>query len=288
MFTGLELTAFVLAVFPLVISGLEHYGAGCQSMKEWVRFRAEFALFMNALHRQKVFFRQNIEDLLSTVVESEHSMARMLNDSKDEGWKDPKLEARLRLRMSGKHEYECYMATVSSICEVLEKLKRKLRITDDQPPWSQKIGIGFGRLEFEFRRFAYTFNKNSRLRLMGQLEKYNDEIQKLLGNSDKLEPMRRKRRHMLPRILERFRIQASSFHAAVTKALLCECKLPHSTSLLLSREEKGFSTAPPTFDSSEPLKLSIYFSLTSRTWSSARTLVKLKGKLSASKPWTTH
>jgi hypothetical protein len=71
MVTGLEIAALILGVFPLIIVGLEHYEQGFQSMKEWVKFRGEFSVFMNALGRQKIFFRQNIEDLLSSVVESE-------------------------------------------------------------------------------------------------------------------------------------------------------------------------------------------------------------------------
>lgn len=132
MFRGLEITALILAVFPLVISSLEHYEEGLQSMKEWIRFRAEFVLFMNALGRQEIFFRQNIEDLLSTVVESEYDMARMLHDPEDQGWKDAKVESKLKARLSGKHEYECYMAVISAIHEVLQKLRRKLKITTDQ------------------------------------------------------------------------------------------------------------------------------------------------------------
>ena len=293
MLTGLELAGLILAAFPLVISGLEHYEKGLQSMKEWVRFRAEFFVFMNALCRQKIFFLQNIEDLLSTVVESEYEMARMLDDPEDQGWKDPTLEARLKMRMSGKHEYECYMVVVSSIHEVLQRLRSKLKITTDQVSgihdtqrclmlfadyedkshWSQITNTGFGRLEFEFRRLGYTLRKKSRLRLMGQLEKYNDEMQRLLGNSDRLEPMRRKRQRTLPKIFEHFRIQASSLHAAITKTLLCDCDSPHSTKLLLSNDEERFSNQSTAHTSPESVKLSLYFPLASHTWSSSRTLV---------------
>jgi hypothetical protein len=132
MVTGLEITALILAVFPLIIVGLEHYEEGFQSMKEWIKFRGEFSVFMNALGRQKIFFCQNIEDLLSTVVESEYDMVRMLDDPEDQGWKDPEVEAKLRIRLSGRHEYRCYMSVVSAIHEVLEKLLHKLKITPDQ------------------------------------------------------------------------------------------------------------------------------------------------------------
>ena|SRR5579862_9210183 len=139
MLTGLELSGIVLAVFPILISGLEHYEEGFRSIKEWIRFRAEYASFINALSRQKIFFRQSLEDLLTTVVESEFEMARMLDDPKDEGWEDPELESKLKARLSGKHEYECYMDTVSSIRDVLQELGRQLRIKAGQVgcPWTR-------------------------------------------------------------------------------------------------------------------------------------------------------
>lgn len=133
MVTGLEIAALVLAIFPIVISGLEHYGSGLRSIKEWIKFDAEFTLFMNALCRQQIFFRQNMEILLSSVVESDYDMARMLDDPHDKGWQDLSVETRLRARLSGSQEYECYMAIVWTILQVLEKLQRKLKLTDDAP-----------------------------------------------------------------------------------------------------------------------------------------------------------
>jgi hypothetical protein len=59
MVTGVEAAGLILAVFPLVIAGLEPYGACVES-----RYQAEFSTFMSSLYRQKLFFRQNIEDLL--------------------------------------------------------------------------------------------------------------------------------------------------------------------------------------------------------------------------------
>lgn len=134
-------------------------------------------------------------------------------------------------------------------------------------------GTGFLRLEFEFRRFAYTLGKHRRRRLMTQLEEYNDDLRKLLGNSDRLEPFRRRRRCKLPKIFKQFRIQASSLHAAITKAVPCDFTSPHSTKLLLSRDEKRYSIQSAADDPPESVKLSVYFPLASRAWSGSRTLV---------------
>ncbi|KAL4911386.1 hypothetical protein BDW74DRAFT_184750 [Aspergillus multicolor] len=267
MITGIEVAGLILATFPLLISGLEHYGGAFESMREWIRFRAEFAVFMNALCRQKIFFRQNIEDLLSSVIDSEYDMAYMLDDPNDPGWKDSDLEWKLRKRLSGAHEYDCYMDTISSIHTVLGKLESKLHIASDQKPQRLQVaGVGFVRLEFEFRRFIYTLGKKSRQKLMGDLEKYNEDMKRLLGNSDRLEPMRKKRMANLPKVFHQFRLQASSFHKAIARALQCTCRAPHSVELLLSRGSEailsGHSSSPQT------VKLHVYFPLISGRWAS--------------------
>lgn len=132
MLTGVELGGIILSVFPLVISGLEHYENGFQQIKDWIRFRANFTKFMNALCRQRIFFRQNIEELLAPIVASEYEMSQLLDNPGGRAWADPELNEKLIKRLSGAYEYECYTATAGSILELLEKLKIKLKIVDGQ------------------------------------------------------------------------------------------------------------------------------------------------------------
>jgi hypothetical protein len=132
MATGMEIAGVILASFPLIVSALEHYGEGLQSMQDWARFRTHFNGFLNAFIRQQIFFRQHIEDLLSTVVDSEYHMGCMLDDLEDPQWKDPRLEGKLKKRLPGNREYESYMTTVLAIFDVLNKIRKKLNITDDK------------------------------------------------------------------------------------------------------------------------------------------------------------
>ncbi|KAH0559170.1 hypothetical protein GP486_004294 [Trichoglossum hirsutum] len=141
MVTGIELAGLILATFPLVISTLEHYENGFQQIKEWVRFRGEFAMFLNAMNRQKIFFRQNIEELLSPIVASEYEMSQLLDAPGGPAWMDEELNEKLRKRLPGKYEYECYISTVSAILELLEKLKHKLKIVDGQVGYSSRVAI---------------------------------------------------------------------------------------------------------------------------------------------------
>lgn len=132
MLTGIEIAGVILATFPLIISGLEHYEQGFQPIKEWIRFRGEFAAFLNSLVRQKIFFRQNIEELLSPIISSEYEMSLLLDNPGGDAWGDQGLNEQLRRRLPGKYEYECYTTTVSYILETLGQLKSKLKIADNK------------------------------------------------------------------------------------------------------------------------------------------------------------
>ncbi|KAK0511967.1 hypothetical protein JMJ35_005095 [Cladonia borealis] len=138
MLSGIEIAGAALAIFPLTISALEHYENGFQTIKEWVRFRGEFATFLNAFARQQIFFRQNIEELLSPIVSSEYEMSLLLDHPDGRAWADSQLNESLRKRLPGKYECECYTTTVSYILEILEKLKSKLKISDEKPLWVEQ------------------------------------------------------------------------------------------------------------------------------------------------------
>ncbi|KAL8654302.1 MAG: hypothetical protein Q9210_001583 [Variospora velana] len=221
--SSIEAAGLILAAFPLVISALEHYENGFQVVREWIRFRGEFAMFLNALIRQKIFFRQNIEDLLGPIVASDFEISVLLDNPGGQAWADEALNASLQHRLPGKYEYQSYVTTVSYILEVLQKLKDKLKIVEGRPPWvEQASSSGRLKLEFEMKRITYTLSRRRREKLMSQLEKHNDEIQTLLGNSERLEPMRRKRRSPITRYFHRIREQAYNLHAAITHAWRCD------------------------------------------------------------------
>ncbi|CAL8584600.1 hypothetical protein XPA_010187 [Xanthoria parietina] len=172
MATGIGTAGLILAAFPLVISALEHYENGFQVIREWVRLRGEFAAFLNALIRQRIFFRQNIEELLGPIVATEYDMSILLDRPGGKAWADETLNAKLRQRLPGKYEYESYATTVSYIKETVHKLMDKLKIVEDRPLWIEHASSsGRLKLEYELKRITYTLSRRRRDRLMGQLER---------------------------------------------------------------------------------------------------------------------
>ncbi|KAI4225882.1 MAG: hypothetical protein L6R36_003590 [Xanthoria steineri] len=268
MATGIETAGLILAAFPLVISALEHYENGFQVIREWVRFRGEFAAFLNALIRQGIFFRQNIEELLGPIVASEYDMFVLLDHPGGKAWADEALNAKLRQRLPGKYEYESYVTTVSYIMETLHKLRDKLKIVEDRHASSS----GRLKLEYELKRITYTLSRRRRDKLMGQLERYNNEIQTLLGNSERLEPMRKKRKSPITRYFHQIRDHAHNLHAALTHAWRCDDSPTHTAKLLLEKrvrpdEDGGHEIEDPT-----TIKFNVVFAHMERRMSNTSTM----------------
>ena len=130
MVTGVETAGLVLAAFPLIISALEHYQEGFETLQDWWRFRSEFVAFTHSIGIQSVMFMENLEELLRPVVASDLEMTSLLDDPGGAMWNHPSIERRLMERLP--KSYDIYRFAIDDINLVLEKLKAKLGIKDNQ------------------------------------------------------------------------------------------------------------------------------------------------------------
>src|SRR5579871_5696579 len=99
MVTGIETAGIILAVFPLIISALEHYKEGFSTLQIWWMYRTEFLDFLRKIGIQFVLFRGNLEELLTPIVTSEAQMNELLLDPGGDAWRNEKLEESLRKRL---------------------------------------------------------------------------------------------------------------------------------------------------------------------------------------------
>lgn len=74
MITGVETAGLVLAIFPLLVSALEHYQEGFERLSDWWKFRTEFIGFVHVIGRQAILFDENLEELLSPLIISDAEM----------------------------------------------------------------------------------------------------------------------------------------------------------------------------------------------------------------------
>lgn len=96
---------------------------------------------------------------------------------------------------------------------------------------------------------------------MSELEKHNNDIQTLLGNSDRLEPMRRRRKSAIPKFFQRIRTQACSLHSALNGAWKCNCSSAHATKLLLEKRVDKDRMGLAEIEESPAVKFSVFFCL---------------------------
>lgn len=96
---------------------------------------------------------------------------------------------------------------------------------------------------------------------MNELEKHNNDFQTLLGNSEKLEPMRRRRKSAIPGFFQRIRIQACNLHSVLEGAWKCDCPSAHATKLLLENRVDKNKMGHHEVQDSEDVKFSVFFCL---------------------------
>jgi hypothetical protein len=130
MASGIEVAGLVLGAFPIVVSALEHYREGFETLQDWWRFRTEYLGFVHAVGVQSVLFSENLEVLLAQIIASDAEMDSLLQDPGGDPWCDPTLEERMQRRLPKSYEY--YRCTVDDINEVMDKLKGKLGIKNNK------------------------------------------------------------------------------------------------------------------------------------------------------------
>lgn len=232
MITGVETAGLVLAIFPLLVSALEHYQEGFESLSDWWKFRTEFLGFIHVIGRQAILFDENLEELLSPIITSDAEMDTLLRDPTGPSWRHAELEAKLRRRLP--KSYESYRNAIDDMKETMDALQKKLGIQNGKLTWTD--GANRIKWEYEFRRIKYVLSKKKREKLVGNLTANNEELQKLFTSSERLAPLRKRRR--TPNAFKRIREQACGLYSVLATGWRCQCTdatPPHQANLLLEK-----------------------------------------------------
>jgi hypothetical protein len=94
---------------------------------------------------------------------------------------------------------------------------------------------------------SFALNKKTRARLLKQLEKHNDNLEKLLCSSDRIASSQSRRPSQVPSKLRNIYKQARGLSSALKKGWQCSCQHYHSSNILL---EDRTSSSPPARRSS--------------------------------------
>lgn len=124
--SGVEVAGFVLAVFPLAISALEHYRETAETVGAFWKIRKEYKTWTHSLNICKLSFEQNLEEFLLPLIADDEELQRLIAEPDGPEWKNPELEKRLRQRLP--RSYDLYLESIDRIKDVMVEIKRELGV----------------------------------------------------------------------------------------------------------------------------------------------------------------
>ena len=277
----MEAVGLALAVFPLVISLLEHYQDSCEKLRDWVFFRREFAKLLNDLNREQIIFRQHVEGTLRSITDSEFAIMEMMDNAQDSRWNSAELTLRLKRKLCGDGEYDNYLLSIQLIYDNLAAMSDRLKrcgssvssrpgintiegsLAHESMPGKHDLAGPTARkrheIQKQFRRLQFSIGRKRWQEQVVDLGRQIDRVSKLYVEAEALAPARQSRHsvamHQAFKLAKR---QASSLHEAINRAWACGCKDPHAFKLLMDRRRRAAA--------SQRRSLTVSFPLRPRAW----------------------
>lgn len=256
--SGVEVAGLILGVFPLIVSGLEHWREVAKVGGFWWRVRKEYAKCLQDVRFHELLYKRNLEELLLPIVNEADEVARLVRTPGGEDWSNNILQERLEGRL---HEsYSLYLDIIGEMNEAAEELRKKLsfektivqsQLTQPEPknerqPLSpqlsskpSKLSAVKGKWDYETFRLKFSFNESERNELMNRLNECNERLKKLLSSSDQVSSLqntastRMKQNAALNKALKKAWKKSDSLFKALQNAWQCTCQQFHFANLRL-------------------------------------------------------
>ena len=126
--SGFEVAGVVLAVFPLLVNGLQRFAEGVETIKSWKRYHRELSNYVRTLETQGTYCQDTIEELFDGIIHSDDEYNALKEDPGGALWRQPQYEGQLRRRLN--HSYKNYMETMINMLETLKDVRRRLGMDD--------------------------------------------------------------------------------------------------------------------------------------------------------------
>lgn len=78
--SGIEAAGLVLAVFPIVVNGLQHFTEGVETIKCWRRYQRELAKYSRTLETQRIVYLNTIESLFEGIIQYSDELEALIDD----------------------------------------------------------------------------------------------------------------------------------------------------------------------------------------------------------------
>ncbi|KAL2672620.1 hypothetical protein Neosp_013333 [[Neocosmospora] mangrovei] len=181
--SGIEVAGLVLGGFPILLNCLDYYRKGFEPLEEWFSFRTHFIAFVDNIRHQMMRYNENMIRLLDPIVGDSENLAKLIT------------------------------RIVDRMQEVMLDLNKLLQIEDGQVSW---IGSSQHKpWQWHFKRVQISFSKGKHKKVK-KLASHNQELQEILGYSERIIPISDKRKSSEPvGRLEKLRQHACLVHNAL-------------------------------------------------------------------------
>lgn len=126
--SGLEIAGVVLGTIPLLISGLEHYAQGVQTIRRLIGYKWELKSLVNSLKTEDSIFKNTCETLLDRLARPS-TIESLLKDPGGDEWKAPDLGRKLERRLGD--SYSVFFENVTAIHESIQAFQERLSLSAD-------------------------------------------------------------------------------------------------------------------------------------------------------------
>lgn len=232
--SGIEIAGLVLGSFPIMLNCLDYYRQGFEPLEEWWNFREHFIAFVDDIEHQMMRYNENMVRLLHPIVVESDSLTALVQNAKDPRWTDGSLTHPLEQRLASEHGR--FLRIIQRMEEEVGDLKKLLGIKkeNEQRPW-----------DWHMKRLQISFSK-SKFRKVKKLACRNQELQEILGYSERIIPIAESRKYSDPvALFEKLYQHACAMHNALSRNWRCSSRTcrTHQANLCLRGEIKtvGFN-----------------------------------------------
>ena len=127
--SGIEAAGLVLAVFPVVVSGLQQFTQGLETIKNWRRYNRELSKYARTLETQRIVYLNTIERLFEGIIQSNDELEGLMDDPGLAFSCNPQYEERLRTRLG--RSYGNYSKIMADMLEALRAARNELGIDEN-------------------------------------------------------------------------------------------------------------------------------------------------------------
>ncbi len=262
LMSGIEIAGALLASFPLIISGLEHWRDVAKVGGFFWRVRKEYTKCRSDVQFYEILYQRNLKELLLPVMNDADEVARLVSDPGGKDWSSKALEERLEGRLQ--ESYGLYIEIIREMNETAEELRKELsldkatvqsmlalpepkkhrRSLSPQPPSKpSKLASAKSKWDYETFRLKFSFNEPVRNKLFEQLKECNRRLEKLLSTSDKVSalenaaPANMKQSSALETAFKKAWKKSDFLFKALQKAWQCSCQQYHFANLRLEHRK---------------------------------------------------